>query len=274
MSCNLNFERIYAYSNIFLAYIPTEAEIREKKERRARLAHEEDFISLNDDGGSRSELQILLSRKKKPASRLVREEEDLGEGFDEFVNDGRIALGKKQERVARRQQRKEMAAMINDAEGTSDEESDDSEAERRAAYEVAQTRAGMDGLHKPADLEEESSIQIPSKITPLPNLVDSIKAFQITLSEMEQDMARRKSNLADLEKEKTEILAREVEVQELLKQAGQRYSALKPSSSNSKMADAQEVLDAHENGFSDRMTDRGLESFGNTPIAVRPAIDD
>ncbi len=156
------------------ALIPSEAEIREKKERRARLAHEKDFISFNDDNDDRKQL-FLLPRKKKEETRLVREDEDLGEGFDEFVEDGRISLGKKQEREARHRQRKEMADMIQQAEGSSDEESDDSEAERRAAYEAAQTRAGMDGLHKPNENVEAIAAQVPSKITPLPNLSECLE---------------------------------------------------------------------------------------------------
>jgi len=255
------------------SYIPSEAEIREKKERRARLAHEEDFISLNDNGDRGGELS-LLSRKKKPESRLVREDEDLGEGFDEFVEDGRISLGKKQERAARRKHRKEMAEMINQAEGSSDEDSDDSEAERRAAYEEAQTRAGMDGLHKHTDDTDKASIQMPTKITPLPGLSESLENFKITLNDMEQDMARRQKHLEDLDQEKQEILSREADVQELLKQAGARYSAMKPNSNGTgTVSDVQEVIDAHDSGLPSRTTDRGLESFGNTPT-TRPTFED
>jgi hypothetical protein len=243
------------------AAIPSEADIREKKERRARLAHEQDFISLNDEGDG-SQLSLLRQRKK-PESRLVREDEDLGEGFDEFVDDGRISLGKKQEREAKRRRRKEMADMIHHAEGSSDEESD-SEAETRAAYEAAQTRAGMDGLHKPGDDVEASSVQVPSRIIPLPGLAECLEHLQTTMSTMEQEMQHRHENLANLEREKNEILAREVEVQELLKQAGARYSALKNDSIGAATT---------RNGLPERMADRGLESFGNTPTA-RPEVED
>ncbi|KAG9245717.1 nineteen complex-related protein 2-domain-containing protein [Calycina marina] len=254
------------------SYIPSEAEIREKKERRARLAHEEDFISLNDDGGLGSELS-LLSRKKKTESRLVREDEDLGEGFDEFVEDGRISLGKKQERAAKRKMRKEMAELINQAEGSSEEDSDDSEVERKAAYEAAQTRAGMDGLHKPSADLGEASVQMPTKITPLPNIAESLENFMITLNDMEQDMTRRQKNLEDLDRERQEILAREIEVQKLLKQAGTRYSALRPDSNGTSNGNVQDVVDAHESSRPNPIADRGLESFGNTPTS-RPAFQD
>ena len=254
------------------AVIPSEAEIKEKKERRARLAHEKDFISLNDTDDDRRQLS-LLPRKKEKETRLVREDEDLGEGFDEFVDDGRVSLGRKQEREARRRHRKEMADMIHQAEGSSGEESDDSEAERRAAYEAAQTRAGMDGLHKPNDNPEFSAAQIPSKITPLPALTECLERLQATLSTMEQELAKRRKKLEESKQEKQEIAVREAEVQELLKQAGARYAALK-ADTNGAVADPQSVLGAQNHGLgAPLMADRGLESFGNTPT-IRPDIED
>jgi hypothetical protein len=254
------------------AFIPSEAEIREKKERRARLAQEKDFISLNDDDGDRR--ISLLPRKKKEDSRLVREDEDIAEGFDEFVDDGRVSLGKKQEREARRRRRKEMADMIHQAEGSSDEESDDSEAERRAAYEAAQTRAGMDGLHKPGEKLEFTTAQVPSKITPLPVLSECLERLQTTLSNMEQELAKRHKKMEESKQEKKEIGERETEVQELLKQAGARYAALK-ADTNGAVADPQTLMEAQaHNGFMAPMVlDRGLESFGNTPT-VRPDVED
>lgn len=254
-----------------VAFIPSEAEIREKKERRARLAHEQDFISFNDDGGSTRQLS-LLPQRKKVESRLVREDEDLGEGFDEFVDDGRISLGKKQEKEAKRRQRKEMADMIHHAEGSSDEESDDSEADRRAAYEAAQTRAGMDGLHKPSDDSDSGAAQMPARITPLPGLAECLERLRATMSTMEQDMERRHKNMAELEKEKSEILARELEVQELLKQAGARYAALK-ADSNGLVAEPRTVVNAYSEHTDHVFADRGLDSIGNTPT-VRPEVED
>ncbi|PMD20831.1 hypothetical protein NA56DRAFT_626627 [Hyaloscypha hepaticicola] len=249
-----------------------EAEIREKKERRARLAQEKDFISLNDTDDDRRQLS-LLPRKKEKETRLVREDEDLGEGFDEFVDDGRVSLGKKQEREARRRHRKEMADMIHQAEGSSGNESDDSEAAIRADFEAAQTRAGMDGLHKPNDNPEFSAAQIPSKITPLPVLSECLERLQATLSTMEQELAKRQKKLEESKQEKQEIAVREAEVQELLKQAGARYAALK-ADTNGAVADPQSLVDAHSHGFAaPLMVDRGLESFGNTPT-VRPDVED
>jgi len=256
------------------AHIPTEAEIREKKERRARLAHEQDFISFNDDNGNDRRELSLLPRRKEKETRLVREDEDLGEGFDEFVDDGRISLGKKQEREARKRHRKEMADMIKQAENNSDDDSDDSEAERRAEYEAAQTRAGMDGLHKHDDeAEAAAATQVPPKITPLPILSECLERLQATLSTMQYELAQKHKKVADLDKEKNEILVREGEVQDLLKQSGARFAALK-ADSNGAVADPKELVEGVQNGMmSGLVADRGLESFGNTPT-VRPAVED
>ncbi|KAH8813184.1 nineteen complex-related protein 2-domain-containing protein [Xylogone sp. PMI_703] len=247
--------------------VPSEAEIREKKERRARLAHEKDFISLDDaDDGS----QLSLLRKKKTETRLVRDDEDFAEGFEEFVDDGRIALGRKQEREAKRRHRKEMEELIQRAEGSSDDTSD-SEAERRAAYEDAQTRAGMDGLHKPTRDLDSARSQIPSKIAPIPALSDCLERLQSTLSTMEQDLVRRRQKMAELEQEKASIASREKEVQELLKETGARYATLKAGSQPG--ADGSSIS-RPENGIANYIVaDRGLESFGNTPT-TRPEVED
>jgi len=84
--------------------------------------------------------------------------------------------------------------------------------------------------------------------------------------------------LQDSKKEKTEIGVRETEVQELLKQTGVRYAALKADASGADGAatvgsasEAKSLLES--NGVSPMVVDRGLESFGNTPT-IRPAVED
>ncbi|TGO52533.1 hypothetical protein BOTNAR_0321g00140 [Botryotinia narcissicola] len=260
------------------AIIPTEAEIREKKERRARMAREKDFISLNDDEPDGGRITSLLPRQKKAESRLVRDDEEIMEGFEEFVDDGRISLGKKQEREEKRRRKKEMADLIQQAEGSSDEESDDSEAERRAAYEAAQTRAGMDGLHKHDDAaaaREEN--QVPARITPIPVLSECLERLQNTLSTMELELSKRKKKIEEGEKEKLEIAKREQEVQVLLTQAGQRYAALKADASikELEMNDVKDLVDASSEMAKEKIGggDRGLESFGNTPVGRDEIVD-
>ncbi|KAI9880138.1 MAG: hypothetical protein M1830_005167 [Pleopsidium flavum] len=241
--------------------IPTEAAIKEKKERRARLAKEQEFISLDDDDVG-NEIS-LLPRKEKKATRLVREDEDLGEGFDEFVEDGRISLGKKAEREQKRRHRVAMQDMINEAEGSSDEDSDDSEAQRKGAYEAAQTRAGMDGLHKDHH-QRPTRPRTPPRITPLPSLSSCLERLQSALSTLEYNKMQNVKKMEDIQHQKAQIAVREVEIQQLLKTTGATYEKLR----------AEAGLGGGLNGSllqngklsNHVIVDRGLESFGDTPI--------
>lgn len=232
--------------------IPSEAEIREKKERRARLAKEQDFISLDtDESGELS----LLPKKEKLETRLVRDDEDFAEGFDEFVEDGKISLGKKAEKEQRRRQRAEMKELINEAEDSSDE--DDSDAERRAAYEDAQTRAGMDGLGHEKTQQHPSRPKTPPKITSLPRLASNLERLRLSLSTMEYSKSQLVRRMEELRKEKADIAVRETEIQRLLKEAGENYAKLRTEAG----------LDPEtENGLpgDELPTDnRGLENLGS-----------
>lgn len=232
--------------------IPTDAEIREKKERRARLAqeHESGFISLDDrdeehgaiynagnaydsDDLDRPRDVALRSsfKEKYPETRLVPDDEDFAEGFEEFVDDGRINLGRKAEREAERKRRKEMASMIAEAEGgvegeSADDESDDSEAERNAAYEAAQTRAGTYGRRdKPS--ADDTRPRTPPKITPLPELGGVLARLRERLKEQEAIKAQKVRRMQELVRERTEIESHEKWIQEQLKEAGERYEKLR-----------------------------------------------
>lgn len=218
--------------------IPTDAEIREKKERRARLAKEQDFISLSDDDaqeqedsdGERSLLPYAKQRpSKKEETRLVRDDEDIAEGFDEFVSDGRIALGKKAEREQKKQQKAAMRDMINEAEGGDDsaDSEDDSEAERHAAYEAAQTRKGMDGLRREDQSTRPRRPRTPPRITPLPTLAGCVEKLKQKLAGMEYARMQKFRRLEEIKKEQEDIRIREEEIQQLLKETGERYEKLR-----------------------------------------------
>ncbi|KAK1569767.1 nineteen complex-related protein 2-domain-containing protein [Colletotrichum navitas] len=243
--------------------ILTEAEIQERKQRRARLAHEQqdgDFISFDDEDVGGTSL-----RKKKNDTRLVREDEDLGEGFDDFVEDGGLSLGRKAEREEKVRRRREMAEQIQMAEGGSDDESDASEAERRAAFEAAQTRSGMDGLQKPERNPAEQLLQVPPKITPLPSLTDCLSRLQTTMRAMELDLTEKKRRVEALRQEKDGIMTRKDEVQQLLNEAGQKYTAALGngvSAESTTQSTARQITNA---GTSELKAERGLESLGTTP---------
>jgi hypothetical protein len=253
--------------------ILSEAEIRERKERRARLAQEEqeeEFISLDDE-----------DRKEKD-TRLVREDEDLGEGFDDFVEDGGIGLGKKAEREARKRRRQEMASLISQAEGNSEDESDESDAERRAAFEAAQTRAGMDGLKRP-HVDPEQVHAMKPKIAPLPAMAECLdEHLQAALRQMEQQLTAKNQMAADLRKEKEEIRQREVKLQSLLNEAGEKLQAAVGNDSlsngvaavgaNTPVTGTPARLNVIPGEMNEFARERGLESFG-TPSRQEDEAD-
>ena len=244
--------------------IPTDAEIREKKERRARLAKEEEYINLSDDEDDRNEIS-LLPRKQKPETRLVRDDEDIAEGFDEFVDDGRIALGRKAEREQKKRQQAQVRDLIDEAEGTSDEDSDDSEAERKAAYEAAQTRAGMDGLHKEDPYARPRRPKTPPKITPLPNLTACLEHLQANLASMQYVKMQKVKRMKELQREKADIAVREEEIQRLLKEAGGNYEKLRAEAG---LADGEPPMTQRMIGDGTSTPGRGLESLGHAPIVL------
>ena len=249
------------------AIIPTDAEIKEKKERRARLAKEE-FIALSDEDESNE--VSLLSGKQKPETRLVRGDEEIAEGFDEFVEDVKIALGRKAEREQKRKHEAEMRQLIQEAEGSSGDESDESEAERKAAYEAAQTRAGMDGLQKDSETDNGIFLMIrrPPIFTPLPSLNNCLERLQATLSGIQYSRLQKIRRMEELQKEKSDIKAREVEIQRLLEEAGENYEKLR--------AEAGIETGGNNIGRDRKMLpeegtlSRGLENLGNGLVKSDP----
>lgn len=242
--------------------IPSEAEIREKKARRARLAlehgaKEEDFISLDSHMAEQDDNWDAVARGEKEElsdTRLVRDDEDFAEGFDEYVEDGKISLGRKAEREQKRKDRDAMRELIDDAEGLSDDE--DSDLEEKAAYEAAQTRAAM-GHGKPSGLARPGT---PPKVTSLPKLSNSLERLRLSLASMETAKTQMISRMEELRKEKADIAIREVEIQAMIKEAGDNYERLKKEAGLDPSSDENSSARALEQP-------RGLESIG-APIAT------
>ena len=225
--------------------IPTDAEIQEKKARRARLAKEQKYnvdssASGEEDGfpdrghdsdedefrNQHDSISLAPSRSKHPETRLTHDDEDILEDFDSFVDDGRITLGRKAEKEQQKKQREEMRELIEDAEDSS-EDSEDSEKERREEYETTQTRKGMEGLKVGASHENKTSvIPIPSRITALPSLSFCIEKLRTNYIGLETSWQQKLAQLVDIEKERQEIAEREVELQKLLSEVSERYEQL------------------------------------------------
>ncbi|KAE9977183.1 hypothetical protein EG327_007807 [Venturia inaequalis] len=245
--------------------IPSATEIKEKKERRARLAKEQEYISMHPSDSEEERLDLIMQPKEKyPETRLVREDEDILEGFDDFVEDGRIALGRKAEREEKRKKREEMEAMILQAEGAGSDGSiaseDESEVERNEAYEAAQTRAGTygskreggDGIKRP---------KTPPKVTAVPELGAVLLKLRQGLAEMEQAKLAKIRKLEELKLEKKGILEQEVWIQGQLKETGERYEKLRIEA---------EAAGAPANGDNGEL-ERGLDHLGTTPLVTTPA---
>ena len=252
--------------------IPTAAEIEEKKARRKRLAQEERAYEddgerpwASDDEGEddfrmrRNEIS-LRPKDKWGETRLIHDDEDIAEGFDDFVEDGRISLGRKSEREAQRKRRADMAELINEAEG-SDSDSNDSEEERNTAFAAAQARAGRYG-QKIED--QEDGTKTPPKITPLPDLNEVMERLQIEVRTKQQRKDMILSKLQELKDDRIRIEERKKFLQEQLQKTGDEYEKLRVES-------GLPALPA--NGEGRLITERGLDSLGTTPLAGRSSED-
>jgi hypothetical protein len=267
--------------------IPTDAEIMEKKARRARLAKEQKYKShdsnsssdedkhdemeerSSDDDEFRNQNDSISlatsSRNKHAPTRLVADDEDIMEDFDSFVEDGRITLGKKAEREQRQKKKEEMRDLIAQAEGGSTEgDSDDSERERREEYEASQTRKGMEGLQV-IDQSKSARSKTPPKITPLPALASCLERLRATLTKMELERAQKVRKMEEISIEKQSIAEREIDIQRLLAETGERYEKLS----------AEAGMETNGHGtIEDSMSQRGLESMGATPLRVMESVTD
>lgn len=272
----------------------TEAEIQEKKERRARRAQQgaaDDFISFSDDDRGAGDSYLSLLAKRQPAiisqkkEKRLTTDDNLDEDDSFFVEDGGLSLGSRAEREARRKKRADMASMIATAEGVDDDEtSDDSEAERRAAYEVAQTRAGMDGLAEEREQQKRRQarnghVQVPPKITPLPDLSVKVPEYKAKLAQKLAEVQRARAQIEKIKQERAEIDRRAPELQQLLNEAGERYRSLmggnppgpQGAGVNGSVAVAKSILDQSKNSDT---PGRGLESMGTTPLRVPDQMEE
>jgi hypothetical protein len=255
--------------------IPTQAEIVEKKARRRRLAQqenayddEEDRPWASDDEGEdefrqrRNEIS-LRPKDKYPETRLIHDDEDIAEGFDDFVEDGKISLGRKSEREAQRKRRAEMAELINDAEGSDDDGSADSDEERNAAFAAAQARAGRYG-QKVED--EDNGSKTPPRIAPLPQLDEILQNLAIDVQAKKQRKQIILQKLQEFKDDRVRIEERKKYLQEQLQKTGDEYEKLRQESNLP-------ALPSSDLNGGRLITERGLDSLGTTPRADRSGAD-
>lgn len=259
--------------------IPTQAEIQEKKARRRRLAHEvaahdddddedRDRPWTSDDEGDdefrqrRNEIS-LRPKEKYAETRLVHDDEDMAEGFDDFVEDGKISLGRKSEKEARRVRRAEMAELIQEAEGGSEDDvSDDSDEERNMAFAAAQARAGRYG-QKIKDEDDGSTT--PPRIAPLPDLHQVLEGLSLDIQAKQQRKRLILQKLQELKDDHVRIEERKQYLQEQLQKTGDEYEKLRQDAGLPALS---------TNGAEGRLlTERGLDSLGTTPSARRSVAE-
>ena len=231
--------------------IPSEAEVREKKARRARITREQDYISLDDTVEDDSYLDLKSEEKPEEGTRLIRDDEDFAEGFDEFVEDGRVSLGKKAEREQNRRQRETMRDLIDEAEALSDEA--DSDLEEKAAYETAQTRAAIGMRNGGAANGADQRTATPPKVTSLPRLSTCIDRLRATMITVENSRSQMINRMEELRREKADIAVREVDIQAMIKEAGENYERLR-----------REAGIASDASGDVQRSSRGLENIGGS----------
>jgi hypothetical protein len=230
---------------------------------------DEDKPWASDDEGEdefrqrRNEIS-LRPKEKYAETRLIHEDEDIAEGFDDFVEDGKISLGRKSEREAQRKRRAEMAELINTAEaGSDDDGSADSDEERNAAFAAAQARAGRYG--QKIDDEDDGS-KTPPRITPLPQLDDILEGLTIDIQTKKQRKDLILQKLQELKDDKVRIEERKKYLQEQLQKTGEEYEKLRQEA-------GLPALPSSESNGGRLITERGLDSLGTTPLAGRSGAD-
>ncbi|KAK5677926.1 hypothetical protein LTS10_009809 [Elasticomyces elasticus] len=232
--------------------IPSATEIAEKKARRARLAKEqaaEEYISLdpddpnldnseNEDSNVMTDTngRLVLKPKDKwneSESRLVKEDEDILENFEDFTEDGKVHIGRKAEKEAAKRRKNDMAAQIAAAEGSDSDASfasDSSEKNRIAAYEASQSRHGTyAAMHNatPEDPYAHMRPKTPPKITAIPTLDAVVERLTKQVAEMQSSRARKLQEMSELQRKKVHLAEEEVRIQKALKETAEKFETMR-----------------------------------------------
>ncbi|KAJ6462024.1 nineteen complex-related protein 2-domain-containing protein [Mycena vitilis] len=224
MSADISMQDIDESIDVFDSetFIPSESSIKVARERRERLrktgvSAEDDFISLSVAKRPDESLG------PHPDSRLVREEDELGEGDDEFAEytsaQERIALGKKSRKIEASKRRDAMKEMIAEA-AESDEEADEWEQEqiRRGAQAPIDASPGpkVKETYKPAP--SRCSCLLPLA-TSLPALGPALARLTQQLTQLTTSHASNTTALATIGQERNEVEDREQEMRQMVERA-------------------------------------------------------
>ncbi|PIL22749.1 hypothetical protein GSI_15442 [Ganoderma sinense ZZ0214-1] len=197
--------------------IPSASSILAAKQKRERIRSNkggDDYISLSlskrDD----------FSQGPHPESRLMREDDELGDAADEFAEytsaQERVALGKKSRKQEAQKRRAEMNEMIVDAE---------EEDEETKEWEQEQLRRG--GLREesvePAAKPMYKAAPIPP-VTPIPTMGAAIARLTQSMSELTTSHAQHSASLSKLGEEQRLLEQRETEMRDMIAKAEEKRS--------------------------------------------------
>ncbi|KDR82497.1 hypothetical protein GALMADRAFT_134104 [Galerina marginata CBS 339.88] len=202
-----------------MSFIPSESSIQVAKEKRERLrktqaSGEDDFISLSVARHDE------VPQGPHPESRLVREEDELGEGDDEFAEytsaQERIALGKKSRKKEASQRRDAMKEMIADAE---------EEDEETVEWEQEQLRRGGHRTPEPSSSAKVKQVYKPAPIplaAPVPSLGPAVSRLSEQLARLTTSHAENSASLTSLAQEHLELDEREKDMREMVEKAEEK----------------------------------------------------
>ncbi|RPD62638.1 GCFC-domain-containing protein [Lentinus tigrinus ALCF2SS1-7] len=206
-----------ALSTIAGTAIPSASSILAAKEKRDRLRKStagEDYISLSltkrDD----------FSQGPHPESRLMREEDELGDADDEFAEytsaQERIALGRKSRKKEAQKRRLEINEMIVDAE-EEDEETQEWEQEqlRRGGLRPESAEPAPKPVYKPASIPP---------VTHIPTMAAAIARLTQSMSELTTSHAEHSAAMSKLGEEQRILEAREKEMRDMIAKAEEKRS--------------------------------------------------
>ncbi|TFY70970.1 hypothetical protein EVG20_g2035 [Dentipellis fragilis] len=217
--------------------IPSESSVLAAKQKRERMrttgGTDEDFISLSVT--KREDVY----QGPHPESRLMREEDDLGEGDDEFAEftsaQERIALGKKSRKVEAGKRRDTMKEMIADAEEV-DEETEEWEQEqlRRGGMSAIEQleKASAKPVYKPTpsplpfdDPESQRLTFCPvPPLTSIPSLDAATARLTSMMTSLTTSHAQHTASMTSLGSEHKQLDDRESEMRNMVSTAEEKRS--------------------------------------------------
>ncbi|KAI0036544.1 nineteen complex-related protein 2-domain-containing protein [Vararia minispora EC-137] len=195
--------------------IPAESSVKAAKEKRERLKK----------GAGEEYISLTVARREDedqgphPESRLVREDDELGEGDDEYAEytsaQERIALGKKSRKLEASKRREAISEMI---------EEDDEETQEWVQKQIQRGGTSTaDEDRKPPPKPVYKPAPIPP-MAPIPQLGATMDRLAQTMTALTSSHARNSSAMTALAAEHTKLDQREEELREMVTRAEEKRS--------------------------------------------------